>query len=92
MARAPDYPTPRADCPVIYSRRSQGKPESDEFADHAPDCPVSGSRPSSAVQYNTFSSFLYLSSFDYFGLHLAESLSLRKECLAYKIIDQTSRA
>jgi hypothetical protein len=36
---------------------------------------------------STFSSILCLSSFDSFGLYLAESLALRQECLAYKTID-----
>jgi hypothetical protein len=90
---------PRVDCAVIYSRCSQITPESDKFTDlasdcpvHTPDCPVSSSGPSGAAQISTFSSFLSLSSFDSFGLHLAESLAPRQECLAYKIIDQASRA
>jgi hypothetical protein len=58
----------------------------------APDRLVSSSGPSGAAQISTFSSFLSLSSFDSFGLHLVESLALRQECLAYKIIDQASRA
>jgi hypothetical protein len=106
-ARAPDYPAPRADCPVIYSRCSQRTPESDEFTDLAPVCPVhthwtvrctpdcpviSSSGSSGAAWISTFSSFLSLSSFDSFGLHLVEYLALRQECLAYKIIDQASRA
>jgi hypothetical protein len=98
-AGASDCPVPCVDCLVIYSRCSQRTPESDEFTDHAsdcpvhtPDCPVSSSGPSGATQIITFSSFLSLSSFDSFGLHLAESLALRQECLAYKIIDQASRA
>jgi hypothetical protein len=91
-ARAPDRPPPRANCPVIYSRRSQENPRATSCADLAPDCPVSSFGPSGASQSSTFSSFLSLSSFDSFRLHLAESLALRQECLAYKIIDQASRA
>jgi hypothetical protein len=77
MAGAPDRLVPRTNCPVIYSRCSQRTPESDEFTDLAPDCPVSSSRPSGAAQISTFSSFLSLSSFDSFVLHLVESLELR---------------
>jgi hypothetical protein len=80
MAGAPD-------CPVIYSRRSQEKPESDEL--RRPCTRLSGERHRTVwcCAVNTFSSILCLSSFDSFGLYLAESLALRQECLAYKTID-----
>jgi hypothetical protein len=77
-------PAPRADCPMIYSRRSQKNPRAESLADRAPDCPVGGTEPSGAAQSNTSSTFLPLSSFDSFGLHLAEFLSLRQVCLAHK--------
>jgi hypothetical protein len=48
---------------------------------------VGGTRPSGAAQSSTFSLFLSLSSFDFFGLHLAESLALKLVCLAHKTID-----
>jgi hypothetical protein len=83
----PDYPAPRADCPVNYSRRSQENPRAESLADRAPDCPVGGTGPSSAAQSSTFSTFLPLSSFDSFGLHLVESLALRQVCLAHKTTD-----
>jgi hypothetical protein len=48
---------------------------------------VSDSGPYGAAQSSTFFLFLYLSSFDSFGLHLAESLTLRQVCLPHKTID-----
>jgi hypothetical protein len=83
-AGTPSYPAPREDCPMNYSRRSQKNPRAESLADRAPDCPVGGTGPSGAAQSNTFSMFLPLSSFDSFGLHLAEFLSLRQVCLAHK--------
>ena len=76
MAGTPDCPPPRTDCPVNYSRHSQENPRVESWADRASECPVGGTGPSGAAQSSTFSMFLPLSSFDSFGLHLAESLAL----------------
>jgi hypothetical protein len=86
MADTPDCQAPRADCPVNYSRRSQENPRAESLADRAPECPVH-TGPSGAAQSSTFSSFLSLSSFYSFGLHLVESLALRQVCLSHKTID-----
>jgi hypothetical protein len=82
----PDGPAPCTDSPVNYSRCSQEIPRAESLADRAPDCPVHTGLLG-AAQSNTFSLFLSLSSFDSFGLHLAESLALRQVCLANKTID-----
>jgi hypothetical protein len=62
-------------------------PESDEL--HRPCTRLSGERRQTVwcCAVSTFSWILCLSSFDSFGLYLAESLTLKQECLAYKTID-----
>jgi hypothetical protein len=92
-AGAPDCLAPRANCPVIYSRRGQGKtPRAKSSTERAPDCPVISAGPSGVAQSAPFSLFLCLFSSDSFGLFLVESLALRQECLAYKTIDKVSRS
>jgi hypothetical protein len=70
-AGTPDCLAPHVDCSVNYSRRSQKNPRAESWADR-------GIGPSDATQSSTFSMVLPLSSFDSFGLHLAESLALRQ--------------
>jgi hypothetical protein len=90
-AGAPERSAPDADCPVIYSRRSQGKPESDELRRPCTELSSERRRTVQCCAVSTFSLILCLSSFDSFGLYLAESPALRQKCLAYKTIYKASR-
>jgi hypothetical protein len=57
LAGTPDCPALRADGPVNYNRRRLKFPRATTLADHAPDCPESGTGPSDATQSSPKSPF-----------------------------------
>jgi hypothetical protein len=87
VAGTPDCPAPRTDRLVNYSQHRLKILRAESWLDHAPDCLVGGTAPSSALQSSTLSLNLSLFSFAPFGLEFIKSLALRQTWLAHKPID-----
>jgi hypothetical protein len=73
-AGTPNCPTPRADCPMNYSRHSLKNLRAASWPDRAPDYPVGGIGPSGALQSSTFPLFHSLISFALFSNYFYEIL------------------